>query len=405
VKTYAAVLREPHVALLLCAAVITRLPVGINALALVLYLRELTGSFAIAGAVTGALGLGSGIGAPLRGRLVDRLGQRRVLLSSAAFHALSLGAVVLAGELGAPWPVLALFAATAGFFTPPSSAVLRSLWPTLLGRRPDLLTAGYALDTVLIEIVFIGGPLIAAGLAAVASPAAALVVSAVSVIGGTLLFVSTPPSRAARVSEDAGSQGRLGALRSPGLRTLVISTIPIGICFGAMEVILPAFADEKGSATAAGVLLAVWSAGSALGGLFYGTYTRTLALSEVHLRLALALPLGYLPLAFAPSVGVMLLLVVPAGLTIAPLLASRNELVGRVAPPGAETEAFTWPVTALLAGIAVGSALAGIVVEEAGWQAAILAATACAAMGSVLAYTRRATLAGAPPGSPKGVIR
>jgi MFS family permease len=393
VKTYAAVLREPHVAVLLLAAVITRVPVGINALALVLYLRELTGSFAVAGAVTGALGLGSGIGAPLRGRLVDRLGQRRVLLSSAAFHAAALSAIVVSGELGAPWGVLLFFAAAAGFFTPPSSAVLRSLWPSLLARRPDLLTAGYALDTVLIEVVFIGGPLIAAGLAAWASPAAALVVSAVAVVGGAILFVSTPPSRASTISEAAGSQGRFGALRSPGLQTLVISTVPIGICFGAMEVTLPAFADAKGSATAAGILLAVWSAGSALGGLFYGARRRgPMSLSEVHLRLALILPLGYLPLAFAPSVGVMLLLVIPAGLTIAPLLASRNELVGRVAPVGAETEAFTWPVTALLGGIAAGSALAGIVVEEAGWQAAILAATGCAAIGSVVAWSRRATL-------------
>ena len=398
-RTYGNLLREPHVALLLCAAVITRLPVGINALALVLYLRELTGSFAVAGAVTGALGVGAAIGAPLRGRLVDRLGQRQVLLSSAGFHAASLAAIVTAGELGAPWGVLLVFAGSAGFFTPPSSAVLRSLWPTLLARRPDLLTAGYALDTVLIEVVFIGGPLIAAGLAATVSPAAALVVSAVAVIAGTLLFVSTPPSRAAEISPEAGSQGRFGALRSPGLQTLILSTLPVGICFGAMEVTLPAFADAKGSATGAGILLAVWSAGSALGGLFYGTRPRVLSLDRVHLRLALALPLGYLPLAFAPSLPVMVVLVVPAGLTVAPLLASRNELVGRVAPPGAETEAFTWPVTALLGGIAAGSALAGIVVEEAGWQSAILAATGCAALGSTLAWTRRSTLVGVPRGN------
>ena len=59
---------------------------------------------------------------------------------------------------------------------------------------------------------------------------------------------------------------------------------------------------------------------------------------------------------------------IPAGAFIAPLLATRNELIGRVAPPGARTEAYTWPVTAFVGGISLGSALAGLLVEGPGWQ-------------------------------------
>ena len=62
----------------------------------------------------------------------------------------------------------------------------------------------------------------------------------------------------------------------------------------------------------------------------------------------------------------MALLVIPAGAFIAPLLATRNELIGWVAPPGARTEAYTWPVTAFVGGIAIGSAISGTVVEVAG---------------------------------------
>ena len=54
----------------------------------------------------------------------------------------------------------------------------------------------------------------------------------------------------------------------------------------------------------------------------------------------------------------MALLVIPAGCCIAPLLATRNELVGGVAPPGMRTEAYTWPITAFVGGIAIGAALA-----------------------------------------------
>ena len=86
------------------------------------------------------------------------------------------------------------------------------------------------------------------------------------------------------------------------------------------------------------------------------------------------LPITLLPLAAAPSVWVMALLVLPAGCCIAPLLATRNELVGGVAPPGMRTEAYTWPITAFVGGIAVGAALAGALVEGPGWRVAFVVA-------------------------------
>ena len=78
---------------------------------------------------------------------------------------------------------------------------------------------------------------------------------------------------------------------------------------------------------------------------------------------------------------------IPAGAFIAPLLATRNELIGWVAPPGARTEAYTWPVTAFVGGIAIGSALSGAVVESQGWRIAFLVGAAAAACGTVVAIT------------------
>ena len=100
-RRYRAIWRSPHVAAMICSTLLARLPVGINALAIILFLRDQTGSFAIAGAVSGSLAAGSGFGAPVQGRLVDRIGARRVLLPLACVHALALGAIVLFAELGA----------------------------------------------------------------------------------------------------------------------------------------------------------------------------------------------------------------------------------------------------------------------------------------------------------------
>jgi predicted MFS family arabinose efflux permease len=89
----------------------------------------------------------------------------------------------------------------------------------------------------------------------------------------------------------------------------------------------------------------------------------------------------------------MALLVVIMGLPIAPLIASRNQLVERVAPPGTATEAFTWPLTALVAGVALGAGVGGALVESYSWSAAVLAAVAVSAAGAALAVARRDTLA------------
>jgi MFS family permease len=392
-KRYAAVLRVPHVAALIGATLLARFPIGINGLAIILYLRDLRGSYAVAGAVAGALAAGSGIGAPLQGRLVDGFGARRVLPPLAAIHAAALGAIVGTAEAGAPTVVLVAFGVLAGFAIPPTSSVLRSMWPSLLREHQELISSAYALDSVLIELIFILGPVLTAAIAALVSPPAALIVSAASVIAGTLTFTALPPSRA--LGPDAGRPraGLLGALASPGVRTLVLTSLPAGIGIGICEVTLPAFSREMGAASAAGILLALWSFGSAAGGLVYGSLLHRPPLPLVHLAVATALPIGLLPMAAASSVAVMALLVIPAGMFVAPLLATRNELIGWVAPPGARTEAYTWPVTAFVGGIAVGSALAGGIVEQSSTRTAFLAASASAFVGALLVFARRRTVA------------
>jgi MFS family permease len=386
---YGEILRSPHVAALAGSALLARLPVGINALAIVLYLRDRTGSFVIAGVVAGALSAGSGIGAPVQGRLVDRIGARRVLLPLAVVHAVALGGIVGLAELDAPSFVLVLCGFTAGFAVPPTSSVLRSMWTDLL--VPRLHQAAYALDSTMIELIFISGPLLTAAIAALTSPAGALIVSAIAVIAGTAIFTALPPTRHVE-PEHERTKGVLGALASPGVRTLVFISLPTGIGIGMLEVGIPAFSRAEGAAPIAGVLLAIWSVGSGIGGLLYGTIPRRAGLYRTHLIVASILPLTLIPLAAAPSVWAMALLVIPAGFCIAPLLATRNELVGGVAPPGMRTEAYTWPITSFVGGIAIGAALSGVIVEGPGWRTSFVVAAGFAAGGALLAALRRKTV-------------
>jgi hypothetical protein len=390
---YMEILRTPRVARLFGASLLARLPIGINGLAVVLLVEAETGSFGSAGAASGALALGAGLGAPLMGRAIDALGER-VLLALAGLHAAALlGLIGLVGA-GAPTAALVATAFAGGVALPPASSVLRARYPVLFAGRPPLLQAAFALDSVLTQTIFTTAPLVTALLVVLVDPAAALLVSVAAVgIGVAALLPALPPLD--RGEQDA-RPGRLGALASPGIRTLVVVMLPVGTALGSLEVAVPAFADEQGSPGLAGVLLAVWSIGSLAGGLVYGARPRRRPLAEVHLLIALGLPLTLLPLAAAGSPVVMALLLIPAGTLVAPLVASRNELAGRVAPAGSATEAYTWPLMAMVAGIALGAAAAGALADSAGSQAAMLAAVVSATLGGAIAAGRRATLAPAP---------
>jgi MFS family permease len=393
---YARILATPHVPAMMLAAVVARLPIGIDSLAIVLFLRERTGSYAAAGIVSAAFAVGGGAGAPVEGRLIDRFGHRRVLVPLAVLHAGGLAVLVALALLGAPIAVLALAAFVAGFAIPPISATMRPLWRPLLEDDEQLLPAAYALDSIVIELVFVVGPLLTAAATALLSPIAAIGLAAVLVVSGTLAFTASPPSRAWEPTPDAVGQDWMGALRSPGLRTLVLVTLPLGFSFGAIEVTLPAFSDDMATRAWAGVLIAIWSVGSAAGGIFYGARVGSMPLGRTYLRLAFLLPLTYLPLAAAPSLWAMPPLCLLAGVAIAPLLASSNQLVGVVAPAGAQTEAYTWPITALVVGVAAGNAAAGALVEAADWRVSFLVGAACACAGGALAFARRSTLELAP---------
>jgi MFS family permease len=392
VDRYARVLRAPDVARLLGAAVLARMPIGIDSLAIVLFTRAETGSFAAAGLVAAAFGLGSGVTSPIQGRLIDRHGHAQVMLPLAALHAASLGALVALGLGGAPTAVLVLCGLAAGASVPPVGSVVRPMLPRLLASDEALLPTAYALDGIAIEMVFITGPLLTALIVTVASPAVALLVACGFVLAGTVVLVTAPASRAWQPSPVQEERHLLGALASPGVRTLVAATAPVGFALGATEVTMTAFASDHGSRPAAGLLLALWAVGSGLGGLLYGAREHGLAPAARWVRLAVAFPLCSIPLALAPSIPVMTILALMAGLCLAPLLAAANQLIGDVAPRGAVTEAFAWPITAIALGASAGSASAGAIVQSLDWRTGFVVVVAAGLVTATIALSRRATV-------------
>jgi MFS family permease len=205
--------------------------------------------------------------------------------------------------------------------------------------------------------------------------------------------MSTAPPRAPTAAAPKAS--RRGALSSPGVVTLTAGTFPLGFAFGAIEVAIPAYAKASGHVGAAGLILALFAVCSMAGALILGFRERSRSLASIHLSLSFAFPLTVPVLLLGGPPALMALLAVPVGLVTGPLIASRNELTGQAALRGTETEAYTWPLTALFTGTAAGAAVAGALVDSTGWRAAVLVATVAALVETLIVGARLGTLS--PP--------
>src|SRR3954447_9530772 len=369
------------------------MPIGITGLATVLFVHDETGSFGSAGVVSAAFAVAAGLIAPLQGRLVDRGGPTRVLVPCVLVHVGGLVALIVLGLAGAAVGVLAACAVVAGGAIPPISPSLRTLWPSLL--VDEVIPTAYALDSILIEVFFVGGPLFTALIVTVLSPAYALGVSAALVLCGTLWFASSEPSRTWR--GEIAAAGWAGPLHAIGMRTLLVGAVGCGVSLGAIEVALPGFGDAHGNASLGGPLIAAWSLGSAAGGLVYGAQAdRLVPLARWWVLLNAGLALAALPLLLAGSAVGMFLRAPLAGFLIAPTQATQNLLVGDVAPAGTITEAYSWVLMGLVVGIAAGNATAGLLIDASGWRAAIAAGAVVAFAAAAWALARTRTLSAQP---------
>jgi MFS family permease len=390
--SYVAILRTPHARPLVLASLVGRLSSGAGPLALVLFVQDATGSFAHAGAASAATALTSGLFAPVRGRLVDRYGQRRCLPLLALSFAAALVGVVAVAQPG-PGGVAATvaMAAAAGAAAPPLSASMRVLWMSLVGRGPELQTA-YALDAVLEELLFVVGPLLAGTMAAAVDPAAGLLTAAALALLGTAGFVVSPVSRAWSGSQ-AGRAGWAGSMASRGMRTLALALAGVGGAIGIWEIGLVAAARREGATEVAGVLLAAWAAASAVGGLWYGAQAWRGAAGRRFLVLLALLALACAPMAAAaPSLTALGVVVAVVGLLTAPLESSAFVLAAELAPPGTLTESATWVTTAMNVAAAAGIAAAGTLVDRAGVPFTLAVAWGCTAAALLAALAGRRTL-------------
>jgi len=384
---YTALLTQPALRSTIAASVLGRLPIGITGLAILMLAQDTSGSFGRGGAVAGCYVAGLGTVAPLFGRLIDRYGPRPTLLTCAFVFPSALAALVAALSAGAPGWVSFALAGIAGACFPPITVCMRTFFKQQL-KEETLLAAAYSMESVLIEMIFILGPVIVAIFVALASPAAAVLFAAACGCAGTLLFQRSRALVDWRI-EPRGISSLFGPLVEPGFAPLLVVVVCYAMAFGLVEIGTTAYAAETGGPALAGVLLGIMSVGSAAGGLVYGSRSWRLPLArQFALTLAL-MGLGILPLALlSPQsfpVWAFGLWCIAAGIVMAPALIMQAMLVAKITRAANATEAFTWSSTGLLAGVGLGLAGGGVLLEYARSPTVFAAAAAISIAAGTLA--------------------
>ena len=360
-----------------------RLPIGITGLAILMLVQDTTGSFARGGAVAACYVAGLAIVAPLLGRLIDRYGPKAILLCCAFAFPSALAGLVAALRAPAPtWLAFTLAAATGACF-PPITVCMRTFLKQRL-KEQTLLATAYSLESVLIELIFILGPVLVAIFVALASPAAAVLFAAACGCAGTLLFQRSPALRQWRI-EVRGRASLFGPLAEPGFLPLLAVIVCYASAFGLVEIGTTAYATEAGEPAIAGVLLGIMSIGSAGGGLVYGSRSWRLPLARQFPLMLGLMGLGVAPLALLSVSWAFGLWCLAAGVAMAPALIMQSMLVAGNSRPEHSTEAFTWSSTGLLAGVGAGLTIGGDLLEHAKSPAVFAAAAMLSIAAGLLA--------------------
>ncbi|MDQ3790174.1 MAG: MFS transporter, partial [Actinomycetota bacterium] len=312
--------------------------------------------YGAAGLVGAVATVGIALGAPLLGRVVDRYGLRPMLVITTIGEA-----TFWAFARFMPYELLLVFGFVGGMLVLPAMSIGRQAIAALVPA--DLRRTAYSMDSVSTELSFMVGPAAAVLVATQFSSQTAMMAMAVGiVIVGAALYAANPAVRSAEEKASSSEKVPRRVWLTPRLVGVLLVGAGAVFILAGTEVAIVAQMEHNGDLSWTGLVVIVWSAASAVGGLVYGALKRSIQ----QVTLMAALGLLTVPIGLAGGTWWTLMLVlVPASFLCAPTIAATGEEVARLAPPAVRGEATGLQSSAFTLGAAVGAPLVGFVVDHA----------------------------------------
>jgi MFS family permease len=384
--TYAEVLRTPGAWKLYLAAAAGKIGIAMTGLGIVWLVHGSTGSYAAAGTVTGGFAVAEAVAGPQVARLIDRFGRTRMLPITLLAHASAVALLIAPTLSDAPLWSLITAGVVAGGSLPQLGAQTAARWSHALRGTP-LLSSAFALESLSVGVAFMVGPGLVGTVSALASPLAGSVLATCLLLAGGLSLAAQR-----RTAPPSGARGRHGSSRSllnKRFAGLAGTNLGIGLFFGSMQVSVTAFAVARGTPGLAGPLYGITSLVSLFAGLAYGARRWRTAPQTQLVIVLVGLTLTCLPLIAANSALTAAIALALPGLAIAPFQTISSVLAESSVEPAVLTQAFTWLNSGAAAGIALGAALAGHVVDAHSSHYGFVVALAATLVATAMAVTVR----------------
>lgn len=369
VVTYRSLLSKPGRAWFIAATAIGRTPTAMKALACILLVQQLTGSYGMAGLVGASQTLVAALCAPMLARLIDARGADGVLIWTMLAHIIGVAALIAAAYSDLHPASMLVGAAIIGASSVQFGSLSRARWVPELGRGRSLERA-YSLESVIDEIGFILGPIMVVPLCLEIHPTAGILAALSLVIIGSLMYLrQSEPASTVQLSATALATDTINSqslMRITGMQLITLALVFAGSLFGSAEIVVVAFTEHHGVPGAASFMVASFAFGSLLGAILYGAREWPGTLATKMLFAFGWLGLGTIPILLAPNIPLMTVALFVTGVAIAPTLITANLFVERVAPETRITEAFAWMGSAAAAGVAIGSSTTGFLVDQFG---------------------------------------
>lgn len=392
-RPYLHIFRVPGSPAFVSAGFISRLSMSMINLATVLLISQRTGQYAVAGLLVAMSSVIYAFASPRWSGLADRRGQSWVLRKATPIYLVSLALFIACIQVNAPeWTWFLSFgsASLAGVQT---GSMVRRRWHYLLGDDKEGLHTAWSLESVLDEVVFIVGPVLATLLSIQVHPAAGIIAVMIFVGAGSFWLYTLKESEPStqRHEEDHRASA---ILRIPGIVPLAVAFFFLGTYFVSIELLTIAYATEENARSWTGAILATWALGSGLSGIIFGAIRWKNSPAERLLISTTALAALTLPLLLVDSLATFTVVLFISGWTIAPTIVSGYAIVERLVIDSRVTEAISWSITGLVIGSAAMAAIAGRAIDLWGAQRSfILAVVAPIGALSVILLSRKGWLA------------